>query len=149
MNIRNLCVRNVLCASLVAAITAVLGSNDAALAQQKGAEKLVQVQQIKTVQDLQTIEKGDMIVMSCPKCKDTAATVVERTFKGATVEQLKTTPIHLCPTCSAKIVTKGHGKQAKDVLMHTCSTCGSKDAFCCVMKKGATSTQGMGHSETK
>jgi DNA-directed RNA polymerase subunit RPC12/RpoP len=68
---------------------------------------------------------------------------VEKSFKGATPEQLKTATIHLCPTCSTKIVTKGHGKQAKDVLVHTCNTCGSKDAFCCAIKKGSTSTPGM------
>jgi coenzyme F420-reducing hydrogenase gamma subunit len=149
MNTRNFLVRNILCTGLVLAITVALGSTGAALAQQKGAEKLVQLQQVKTVQDLQSVEKGDMIVMSCPKCKDTAATVVEQTFKGASPQQLKTTTIHLCPSCSTKIVTKGHGKQTTDVLVHTCNTCGSKDAFCCVIKKGSTSTQGMEHSETK
>jgi hypothetical protein len=149
MNTRNFLFRTTLGTGLALAIAVVLGSTGTALAQQKGAEKLVQMQQIKAVQDLQKIDKGDIIVMSCPKCKDTAATVAEQTFKGVTGAQLKTTTVHLCPTCSTKIVTEGHGKQAKDILVHTCNTCGSKDAFCCVMKKGSTSTQGMDHSGTK
>jgi hypothetical protein len=40
-------------------------------------------------------------------------------------------------------VTKGTGKQAQNVLVHTCKTCGSKDASCCVMKKGSGPTPGM------
>jgi hypothetical protein len=149
MSIRNYLIRSLISTSLALTVAVVVGSTDTALAQQKGAEKLVQLQKVKTVQDLQSIEKGDMIVMSCPKCKDTAATVAEQTFKSATGEQLKTTTIHLCPTCSTKIVTEGNGKQAKDMLVHTCNACGSKDAFCCVIKKGSASTTGMQHPEAK
>jgi len=86
---------------------------------------------------------GDTIVMSCPKCRDTYATVVEKSFKGANQNELKNVTIHLCPSCDTRLVTKGHGRQAKDVLVHTCKACGSKDVFCCVMKKGHQPTQGM------
>lgn len=48
----------------VALLTFVVGSS-VAHAQQKGAEKLVQLSAIKTVEDLQKIEPGDVIVMSC------------------------------------------------------------------------------------
>jgi hypothetical protein len=30
-----------------------------------------------------------------------------------------------------------------DKVIHTCKNCGSEDAFCCVMKKGAGATAGM------
>ena len=39
--------------------------------------------------------------------------------------------------------TKGHGKAAQDVVKHVCQTCGSTDAFCCVLKKGSGPTKGM------
>lgn len=146
MNIRNYWACSVLGTSLALGMALVVGSTGTALAQQKGAERMMQLQQVKTVQDLQTIEKGDAIVMSCPKCKNSTVTVVEQTFKGSSPEQLKSVMIHLCPTCSTKIVTKGHGKQKKDVLVHTCNSCGSKDAFCCVIKKGNLPTPGMEHN---
>jgi len=110
---------------------------------QKGAEKLMQLPKINTVEALQSLEAGDTIVMSCPKCKDTYATVVEKSFKGNLQDQSKTVPIHLCSACETKFVTKGHGRSAKTVLVHTCKACGSKDVSCCVMKKGAAPTPGM------
>ena len=112
-------------------------------AQEKGAEKLMQLQKINTVEALQSVEAGDTIIMSCPKCKDTYATVVEKSFKGATPDQLKQVPIHLCPTCETKIVTKGQGKAVVNTVVHTCKTCGSKEVSCCVMKKDGGPTAGM------
>ncbi len=102
---------------------------------------------VRTVQDLQAIDAGDSIVMSCPKCKDTYVQVVEKTFKAVKPEELKTVAIHLCSACETKLVTKGRGKEAHDVVVHTCKACGSKDVSCCVMKKGGGATPGMGGSK--
>ena len=55
---------------------------------------------------------------------------MEKTFKAAHSKEFKTTQIHLFPSCNSKIVTKGHGKQAKDILVRTCKTCGSNNVFC-------------------
>jgi len=112
-------------------------------AQEKGAQKLMQLQKIDSVKALQSVDAGDTIIMSCPKCKDTYATVVEKSFKGATPDQLKQVPIHLCPTCETKIVTKGQGKAVVNTVVHTCKTCGSKEVSCCVMKKDGGPTAGM------
>jgi hypothetical protein len=114
-----------------------------ALAQEKQATQLLKVH---TYEDLQNVDVGDTIVMTCPKCKTTYAQVVEKSFKTGTPDELKNVTIHLCSSCETKLVTKGTGTQAENVLVHTCKTCGSKDASCCVMKKGAGSTPGM---ETK
>ncbi len=130
-------------AALALVLAGILSAPARLAAQQKGAEKLMQLKPIKTVEDLQTLEPGDVITMSCPKCKDTWMTVVEKTFKTASPEELKKLKIHLCDSCDTKIVTKGVGKSAKSVLVHTCKTCGSKDAFCCVQKKGTGPTRGM------
>lgn len=108
-----------------------------------GASGLIQLKSVMTVEDLQGVEAGDTVVMSCPKCKESYAQVVEKSFKGSTGDQLKQVPIHLCDGCNTKVVTKGHGKSAKQTLVHTCKTCGSKDVRCCVMKKGAGVTSGM------
>ncbi|MBK9137795.1 MAG: hypothetical protein IPM17_03380 [Verrucomicrobia bacterium] len=136
--------RSLIMASLALAIIGILSAPSTALAQQKGAEKLMQMMKpVKTAEDLQALEAGDVIAMSCPKCKNTAITVVEKTFKAVKPEELKTLQVHLCDSCETKIVTKGRGKQAQNVLVHTCKTCGSKDAFCCVQKKGSGPTPGM------
>lgn len=131
-------------ASLALAVIGIMSAPGSALAQQqKGAERLMQPRPVKTVADLQALEAGDTITVSCPKCKDTWITVVEKTFKAVKPEELKTQKIHLCESCETRIVTKGHGKQARDVLVHTCRNCGSKDAFCCVQKKSGGPTAGM------
>ena len=129
--------------ALVLLAAALVSAPTAALAQEKGAEKLIKLKPIKTVEDLQKVESGDTIVMSCPKCKDTYVTVSEQSFKAVTGEQKKTVKIHLCSACETRIVTKGHGREAKDVVEHTCKACGSKDVSCCVMKKGQGPTPGM------
>lgn len=101
----------------------------------EGASKLIQLKKIQTIEDLKTVESGDTVIMNCPKCKESYATVVEKSFKGSNPEELKKTSIHLCDACETKIVTKGHGKSAKDVVVHICKACGSKDVSCSVMKK--------------
>ena len=107
----------------------------------KGAQLLTP---IKTVEDLQQVEAGDTIVMSCPKCKDTYATVVTRSLKGMQSEELKTVVNHLCPSCSTTIKTEGVGKNAVNKVVHTCNTCGSVEVTCCLMKKNGGPTAGMG-----
>jgi hypothetical protein len=128
---------------LVLAIAALTWLPSPAQAQEKQAQQLMKVH---TYEDLQKVDVGDTIVMTCPKCKTTYAQVVEKSFKTGTPDELKNVTIHLCSMCETKLVTKGTGKQAQNVLVHTCKTCGSENAMCCVMKKGGGPTPGM---ETK
>lgn len=107
-----------------------------------GATKLIQLKPIKTAEDAQAVEAGDTMVMSCPKCKDSWITVVGVPAKGSVIET-KQVLRHECPGCSARIVTEGHGKAKTTKVIHVCKNCGSEDAFCCVMKKGAGPTPGM------
>jgi len=111
-----------------------------AQAQGKQGQQLMKVQ---TYEDLQNVEVGDTIIMSCPKCKTTYAQVVEKGFKTGSPDELKNVTIHLCSSCDTTLVTKGTGKQAENVLVHTCKTCGSTDVSCCVLKKGNPPTSGM------
>ena len=114
-----------------------------AFAQEKGAAKLIQLKPIETDADAEAVQSGDMVVMSCPKCKDSWATIVEKPSKtGAATSAVVAR--HDCPGCEHKFVTEGHGKAKTDKLVHVCKKCGSEEAFCCVMKKGAGATGGMG-----
>jgi RNase P subunit RPR2 len=122
------------------AVGVALPVNVQAADQVKGAERLM-MKPIKTSEDIGKLEPGDMIAMSCPKCKTITVTYVETT-KGHIKEE-KATQKHLCPGCETSIKTEGQGKLAKDVVKHVCQKCGSEDAFCCVLKKGSAPTKGM------
>ena len=121
------------------AIGVVLPASVQAADQVKGAQLLMKPM---TVGDVNKLEPGDSVVMSCPKCKTITVTYIDKTTKGAIKEE-KATQKHLCAGCETIIKTEGRGKQAKDVVVHVCKTCGSEDAFCCVMKKGSAPTKGM------
>src|SRR6516162_5038744 len=130
----------VTCMGLALAVLGLLSAPSAARAQTKGgAQRLMKLQ---TVEDLQHVQKGDIIVMSCPKCKETYAQVVDKSLKGLKAGEMKDVPIHLCDKCDTKIVTQGTGHQAKDTLVHSCKECGSEDVSCCLLKHGGA-TKGM------
>ena len=112
-------------------------------AQEKGATKLLKLNAIKTVADADAVQAGDTVVMSCPKCKDSWVTIVQPSTKTGAKPETTTVARHECPGCEHKYVTEGHGKAKTDKLVHICKQCGSEDAFCCVMKKGAGPTPGM------
>ena len=131
----------------LSAIIVVCASASAA-DQVKGAQKLVELQPIRTAEDVGAIGPGDMLVMACPKCKDVWVTYADTTAKGGQALVAKGTPTktvvqHACPSCGATIEAKGHGKAKKEVITHICTKCGSKDAYCCVLKKEQVPTKGM------
>ena len=133
-------------AMTIIAAVAVFGAAGHLNAQEKGsakggAEQLMS-KPIKTLEDLCALQPGDMMVMSCPKCKNVTISYVELTFK-ATEPRDKVKTQHTCPSCNNAITVEGHGKAKKDVVKHVCQKCGSKDASCCVMKKGGEPTKGM------
>jgi hypothetical protein len=128
--------------TLIVAVAGLVLLADSAVAQEKGGERMMKLLRLNTAADVQKVEAGDTIVMSCPKCKDTWVRVVQPMGKGGR-QETATVQRHECPGCDTKIVTEGVGKQAKSVVKHTCKQCGSEDVSCCVMKKGAGPTQGM------
>lgn len=125
---------------ILAAVVALALVSNQAMAQEKGATRLMK---LSTVQDVQQVDTGDTILMSCPKCKDTYATVVTKPMKGMQPAEVQQVIKHLCPNCTTTIKTEGVGKNAKDKLVHSCNSCGSEDAYCCLMKKGGNPTTGM------
>ena len=125
---------------LITAIAALALLPSLALAQEKGATKLMNLQ---TAQDLQQMEVGDTIVMSCPTCQDTNTAVVSKSMKGMQPDEIKVMVKHLCPTCTTTIQTEGVGKSAVDTLVHSCNHCGSHEVTCCLVKKDGGPTPGM------
>ena len=125
---------------ILAAVVAFALISNQTMAQEKGATRLMK---LSTVQDVQQVDAGDTILMSCPKCRDTYVTVVTKSMKGMQPAEIRQMVKHLCPGCTTTIKTEGVGKNAKDILVHTCKSCGSDDAYCCLMKKNGNPTPGM------
>lgn len=137
--------RHLLGVSAALAVAAAAFMPASSLAQEKGSAKggaQYLMTPIKSTQDLEALQPGDMIAMSCPKCKNITVTYVEPTFKASEPKE-KTVSRHTCPGCGTTISAEGHGKAKKDVVKHVCKNCGSKNAFCCVLKKGSAPTKGM------
>jgi predicted RNA-binding Zn-ribbon protein involved in translation (DUF1610 family) len=140
---RIIMLKSLLFSTTVAAVLALTVAYPAP-AQEKGSAKggaSLLLKPIKTAQDLEALQPGDAVVMSCSKCKTITVNYVE-TAKGHITEQ-KVKQEHLCPGCGTKIETKGAGKTAKTEVTHVCKKCGSEDVLCCVMKKGSSPTKGM------
>ena len=130
-------------ATLLVAVASLALLTNPVAAQEKGATKLMQ---LKLVQSTTPRKADDTVAMSCPKCKDSWVTVVEKTFKAVQPEIKHRVLRHECPGCATSLVTEGHGKAKTTRAVHVCKECGSKDAFCCATKKGAGPTLGMEHS---
>ena len=112
-------------------------------AQERLGAKLVKLTPLKTVADVEAVQPGDTVVMSCPKCKDSTITVVEKPGKTGSAEIERQVPVHKCPGCGAEITTVGQGKDKTRKVTHVCTHCGSKEAFCCATKKESGPTKGM------
>lgn len=96
----------------------------------------MKLQRLDTVADVQQVQPGDTVTMSCPKCRDTSIKVVQPPSKGGR-QETATVVRHECPSCGTQIQTTGVGKQATTKVKHVCQHCGSKKAFCSVLKKDA------------
>jgi transposase-like protein len=132
---------------LALALAAIGGMPSLAQAAEKGSAKggasdLIQLKRIVTPEDVAALQPGDMIAMSCPKCKTIAVTHVVKEPKGNVTRMLPGEK-HLCPGCQSTFEVKGHGKAKKADIVHTCQKCGSKSAYCCVLKKAGNPTKGM------
>jgi Zn finger protein HypA/HybF involved in hydrogenase expression len=106
-----------------------------------GAALLLPSKPIKTTDDAAAVKPGDLVVMSCPKCKNIA--VKQITVEKGHIEHATTVMQHQCPGCGSKLTYTGHGKMKQAEWTHVCTACGSKDAFCCATKPGAAPTPGM------
>ena len=115
--------------------------------QVKGAQKLMEMNKVKTVGDIEALKVGDTFAMACAKCETIMVTEVVNTAKGAEVLAASGKPTkligkHLCAGCGSTIEIVGHGKAKESKITHTCGACGDTSAFCCATKPGSA-TKGM------
>jgi len=117
----------------------VIGAANAA-DQIKGGERQLNLLGIKT---RAVPSESSYVPMSCPKCKDEYSTRVDWSARGAHKPSVLVTK-HLCDGCDTTITTVGRGKQAKEVVVHKCTSCGADSLACCSTNKGSeTATKGM------
>lgn len=127
---------------LVVAVAGLALLGNSAVAQEKGAERLVNLQKRSAAPAVKQDKASDKIAMACPKCKDSWVSVVQPLEKNGRQETAKVLR-HECPGCKTKLVTEGVGKQAQDKVVHQCTQCGSENATGCATKPGAGATKGM------
>lgn len=121
--------RNLTVAALSLAALALVSVPAFTTAQEKGAERLVQLNRPAPGTPV-----AETAVMACPKCTDTLVTVAQPPGRGGRIESASIVR-HQCPTCATKIVTEGNGKQAKNVLKHECKMEAGGSGSCCATKK--------------
>jgi hypothetical protein len=141
MKVINRLNRHLASAGLALAVLGLLATPAFSQAQEKGATKLLWSKPVKTVADVQALEPGDMVSMSCPKCQNVQTVVVEKSFKATVPDAKKTVTTHLCPGCSTKIRPVGGKREAK--VIHACNGCGSEKVTCCAIKPGTTPSPDM------
>lgn len=118
-----------------------------------GATKLMEMNKVKTVGDIEALKVGDTFAMACAKCETILVKEVVSTAKGAEVLAANGKPTkiigkHLCAGCGSTIEIVGHGKAKESKITHTCGACGDTSAFCCATKPGSA-TKGMEKEEKK
>lgn len=109
---------------------------NSALAQEKGGERLAQRANKNTAVAAHKDPTAAKAMSCCPKCKDTTVSVAQAPGKGGR-QELTSVKRHECPTCSTKIVQIGVGKQAREVVQHTCLEGSGQTAACCATKDAA------------
>ena len=147
--------KSIIGTSMVLAFMAISLSITANAADQvKGAQKLMEMNKVKTVGDIEALKVGDTFAMACAKCETILVKEVVSTAKGAEVLAANGKPTkiigkHLCAGCGSNIEIVGHGKAKESRITHTCGACGDASAFCCATKPSSGATKGMEKEEKK
>lgn len=93
----------------------------------KGATKLIELSGAGVTPQT---EPARAVMMDCAKCKDEVTQKVDRSARGAN-KPLVTVAKHLCESCATTIGVTGHGKAKRNVVNHSCGSCGGATASCC------------------
>lgn len=114
----------------------------------KGGEHLLMLRGVSTKHEVDSLKTGDSVAMVCAKCKTVWVSRVKRGIKGAQLlnEHGQPTELigtHACGGCKSTLVVTGQRIDKKEVLKHSCKSCGDESAFCCATKPGSGATKGM------
>lgn len=133
--------------SLVVVIASLAFLPNTALAQEKGAERLMRLNR-RPSPEMNRLEVPKTVPMSCPKCRDVTVLVPDTNAKGgasllAGGRPMKSVVRHQCEGCTTTLTAVGHGKTKKNLVQHTCTSCGADSKSCCDRTGKLTPTRGM------
>lgn len=106
--------RNMVMASSLAVAWLLASSAQADVVTKGGASELMK--------KAEPVSAPASTVMACPKCKSEFTVRTDNFARGAT-KPATIVEKHLCDKCGTALTTVGHGKQAKQLALHTCATC--------------------------
>lgn len=130
---KSLITRHVIVLGCVAVGTLGLMAPSLALAQGKGASKLMFAAPRGQTQTQAVASSRPE--MSCPRCTDGYAKVADTSAKGMRAGSMRTVSTHLCTSCETKIVSVGAGKAKTDKIAHSCGNNATVQASCCIAVK--------------
>lgn len=139
---------SLLIAIVIFAVSSFIPNSASAATPVKGGQKLLELSQVKTVENIEALKPGDTFAMACAKCQTIVVKEVIKNAKGAEVLAADGKPTrlmgkHLCPGCGSTIEIVGHGKGKESKITHTCGACGDSSAFCCATRHDSSATKGM------
>jgi hypothetical protein len=106
--------RNIIIGSSLALALAVVTSAQGDVKTKGGASELVK--------KAEPVSAPATTVMACPKCQSEFSVRTDSFARGA-IKPSMIVEKHLCDKCGTALTTVGHGKQAKQLALHTCATC--------------------------
>jgi hypothetical protein len=130
-NFRNLVTRS----AILFAFAGLVALPTTGVAENKGGNQILALASRQSSETPRGQQPTVSTSVSCPKCKDSWASVVEKTGKAVQPEVRHEVQRHECSGCNDTTVTKGHGKAAATEAMHTCSLGEKQNTSCCVTKK--------------
>ena len=116
---------------LTLGIAGVLAPN-LTLAEGKGAAKLMFPASTSSTQAQASAENRGL--MSCTRCTDGYAKVIDASAKGMRAGSVTRVAVHMCPACETKIASVGAGKAKVDKVTHSCGT-SAAEVSCCMASK--------------
>lgn len=133
--------------ALMVAIAGLACAPNQLLAQEKGAERLMNLSRRSTAPTTKAAAPKTL-PMACPKCQDVVKQVPNMGAKGGQILMAGGRPtisvtVHQCEGCSTIRTTVGHGKAKKDIAQHTCTACGADSRSCCDITGQGSPTKGM------
>lgn len=134
--------------ALAATVAGVVNAADEAkpMKPMKGGEHLIMLNKVETKAEADSLKTGDTLAMVCAKCKTVYITRIKQGIKGAQLlneggHAKELIGTHACAGCKSTLVVTGHRIDKKEVLKHSCNSCGDESAFCCATKQGGSTKE--------
>lgn len=126
MNLSKNAIKHLIPVTFISTLTAITIMGGSVLAQEKGAERLLNLQRSSASRVVTGEHHG---AMSCPKCKDVAVLTSDAKAKGGEAlisggRPTKAIARHQCGTCATTLKTEAQGKASQTVAQHFCASAG-------------------------